>query len=240
MTKDDAIKIAKGAGIAAIGAVLTYLTAWISGADFGSYTPMVVAAWSIVANLVRKFITPTVAAAVVVAVLVLNGSASAAEPPKLAACDCGGQLCAKNCKDKCYCDAVAKCDPKCNCNFVKAKQAARYSEACAMVADGISVTIAVGVPAPLGALPVDSLPGIAPGVYRCFKFKKGEYAGGMYDHLYKDGQNVMVPKDAPAVSNCPGGVCGVAQPASVYSLTSPFQSSCPNGQCPNTTTYRRR
>lgn len=107
MTKDDAIKIAKGAGIAAIGAVLTYLTAWISGADFGSYTPMVVAAWSIVANLVRKFITPTVAAAVVVAVLVLNGSASAAEPPAIKAkclsctdCKCPDGFCPNKCAVK--------------------------------------------------------------------------------------------------------------------------------------------
>jgi len=49
--------IGKGLLIAAVGAGLTYLTQWISGADFGDYTPMIVAALSVLTNLVRKWTT---------------------------------------------------------------------------------------------------------------------------------------------------------------------------------------
>lgn len=59
MNKADLIKVAKGAGIAAIGAVLTYLSAWISGAEFGSLTPVIVTVWSVVANAIRKAILPS-------------------------------------------------------------------------------------------------------------------------------------------------------------------------------------
>lgn len=50
--------VVKGAGIAAIGAGLTYLTSNLSGMDFGSATPMIVAGLSIFANYVRKLIFP--------------------------------------------------------------------------------------------------------------------------------------------------------------------------------------
>ncbi len=58
MKREDALKIVKGAAIAAAGAALTYVTQWVSGADFGSYTPAVVAGWSIAANALRKLVTP--------------------------------------------------------------------------------------------------------------------------------------------------------------------------------------
>lgn len=94
MNRESLISVVKGAGIAALGAILTYLTSAISGADFGSYTPMVVAVWSVVANVVRKWISDfndtskqwiaTQALAVLLAVLILPaGSATAAEPPRL-------------------------------------------------------------------------------------------------------------------------------------------------------------
>lgn len=53
--KTNIKKVLIGALIAASGAVLTYLTAWASGTDFGSYTPVVVAVLSVFANIVRKF-----------------------------------------------------------------------------------------------------------------------------------------------------------------------------------------
>lgn len=48
--------VAKGAAIAAVGAALTYLTQWITNADLGAATPMVVALLSVLTNLVRKYI----------------------------------------------------------------------------------------------------------------------------------------------------------------------------------------
>lgn len=56
-TKENLIKIAKGAGIAGIGAILVYLTEAIPGIDFGIYTPIAVAIFSILVNYVRKVIT---------------------------------------------------------------------------------------------------------------------------------------------------------------------------------------
>lgn len=57
-------KIGKGLLVALAGAGLTYLTEWISGADFGTVTPIIVAGFSVIANLLRKWIvnntgTPT-------------------------------------------------------------------------------------------------------------------------------------------------------------------------------------
>lgn len=56
LTKDDLVAVGKGLVIALVGAALTYLTAWISGHDFGTYTPMVVALWGVIVNIVRKWI----------------------------------------------------------------------------------------------------------------------------------------------------------------------------------------
>ena len=54
--KETVIKIFKGAAIAASGAVLTYLAQYISSADFGVYTPVVVAVSSIIINAGKEFI----------------------------------------------------------------------------------------------------------------------------------------------------------------------------------------
>ncbi len=67
LSKGDLVKIGKGAGIAAIGAVLTYLTSVVTNTDFSftyagvlyNYTAIVVAGWSIVANVARKFFSDT-------------------------------------------------------------------------------------------------------------------------------------------------------------------------------------
>ena len=56
LNKEDMKKIAIGAGVAIAGAVLTYITEVIPNVDFGSYTPVVVALFSILANAVRKLI----------------------------------------------------------------------------------------------------------------------------------------------------------------------------------------
>lgn len=46
--------VARGAAVAAAGAALTHLTAAVTGADFGPYTPAVVAVWSVAVNAARK------------------------------------------------------------------------------------------------------------------------------------------------------------------------------------------
>ncbi len=53
----DIISLGKGLLIACAGAGLTYLTEQIPNVDFGQMTPVVVAAWSIVANIIRKYIS---------------------------------------------------------------------------------------------------------------------------------------------------------------------------------------
>jgi len=50
-------RILVGAGVALAGVLLTYGTEWISGTDFGSWTPVVVGMWSVIANIIRKWIT---------------------------------------------------------------------------------------------------------------------------------------------------------------------------------------
>jgi len=52
-------KLAKGAGIALAGALLTYISAWLTGQDFGTATPVIVAGFSLLANFVRKLFTTT-------------------------------------------------------------------------------------------------------------------------------------------------------------------------------------
>lgn len=56
LNKADLKKIAIGAGIALAGALLTYTTETITSVDFGEWTPIVVAIWSILANAARKFL----------------------------------------------------------------------------------------------------------------------------------------------------------------------------------------
>lgn len=49
-------KIGKGALIAGGGAIAVYVLTYISGMDFGSSTPIVVAVCSILLNVVREFV----------------------------------------------------------------------------------------------------------------------------------------------------------------------------------------
>mgnify|MGYP003591388924 FL=1 len=55
-TKENYLKIAKGAGIAVGGALLTYLAQFISETDFGQWTPVVVALGGIIINSGREFL----------------------------------------------------------------------------------------------------------------------------------------------------------------------------------------
>jgi len=57
LNKEDGVRILRGATYALIGALVTYLTATVASTDFGTYTPMVVAFWSIVASTVNKLVT---------------------------------------------------------------------------------------------------------------------------------------------------------------------------------------
>lgn len=59
ISKEDLLKVGKGALIAGSGAILTYLTSAITTIDFGSYTPMIVAGFSILVNFLRKYIPNT-------------------------------------------------------------------------------------------------------------------------------------------------------------------------------------
>jgi hypothetical protein len=56
LNKEDFKKIGKGAIIAVVGALMTYLTQVITTIDFGAYTPIVVAFWGIVVNTVDKYL----------------------------------------------------------------------------------------------------------------------------------------------------------------------------------------
>lgn len=56
LNKEDAVKILHGAGIALMGAGLTYISSVVSDTDFGVHTPLVVSFWSVVANTLRKYI----------------------------------------------------------------------------------------------------------------------------------------------------------------------------------------
>jgi hypothetical protein len=59
LTTEDAISIAKGAGIAAAGAVLTYFSQWATGTDFGTFGPVVAAVLAVATNFFRKWATAT-------------------------------------------------------------------------------------------------------------------------------------------------------------------------------------
>lgn len=53
---DDLKSIGVGAGIAVTGAVLTYAADVVGNFDFGQWTPLVVALFSVLANAVRKWL----------------------------------------------------------------------------------------------------------------------------------------------------------------------------------------
>lgn len=57
LNKEDGLKILKGAGIAAGGALLTYLLEILPNIDFGSYTLILAPILSILINAGLKFIT---------------------------------------------------------------------------------------------------------------------------------------------------------------------------------------
>ena len=59
VSKNDLVKVGKGALIAGAGAILTYLTTAITSLDFGEYTPLVVAGFGILINFLRKLIPKT-------------------------------------------------------------------------------------------------------------------------------------------------------------------------------------
>lgn len=51
---EDWVKVGKGLLIAMGGAGLTYLGQFVTGADFGALTPVVVAGFSVLVNYMRK------------------------------------------------------------------------------------------------------------------------------------------------------------------------------------------
>lgn len=56
LNKSDILKIVRGAGYALAGALLTYITSIVTHTDFGSWTPVIVSVWSIIANAGTKYI----------------------------------------------------------------------------------------------------------------------------------------------------------------------------------------
>lgn len=50
-------KVGIGALVAIVGALLTYITAWLGHFDFGAYTPVVMSVWTVIANIGRKFVS---------------------------------------------------------------------------------------------------------------------------------------------------------------------------------------
>jgi len=57
LNKTDWKSIGRGALIAIAGVLLTYGSEVIAQIDFGNYTPIVVAFWSVVANVGKKFLS---------------------------------------------------------------------------------------------------------------------------------------------------------------------------------------
>lgn len=56
---DDLKKVAIGAAIAAAGAILAYLTEWLSGQDLGEWGPLVGAVLAVLTNFLRKIASDT-------------------------------------------------------------------------------------------------------------------------------------------------------------------------------------
>lgn len=56
LNKEDGKKILTGAGIAMAGALLTYFADILPNVDFGEWTPVAVAVFSILVNAGRKFL----------------------------------------------------------------------------------------------------------------------------------------------------------------------------------------
>lgn len=56
LSSADAKKILVGFGVAMAGAALTYFSGVVTETDFGSWTPVVVAGFSVLANVARKWV----------------------------------------------------------------------------------------------------------------------------------------------------------------------------------------
>lgn len=55
LNNEDLKKIGKGLLIAIGGAVMTYLSEVVLKTDFGAYTPVIVATWSVIVNIGNKY-----------------------------------------------------------------------------------------------------------------------------------------------------------------------------------------
>jgi len=58
LSKEDLIKILKGAGIAGAGAAAIYAIQALTGLDWGIYAPAVTALAGILVNVIRKWMSP--------------------------------------------------------------------------------------------------------------------------------------------------------------------------------------
>jgi hypothetical protein len=56
LNKEDLSSLFRGLVITMLGAGLTYLTEAVAKVDFGVYTPLVVPAFALLVNFVRKFV----------------------------------------------------------------------------------------------------------------------------------------------------------------------------------------
>lgn len=74
----DGWKVLQGALIAAAGAGLTYLAEWVSGTDFGEWTPVVVSVSAVLVNVARKWLLNTQTLALFVAFTLFAATAQAA------------------------------------------------------------------------------------------------------------------------------------------------------------------
>lgn len=57
LNSTDLGKIGKGAVVVMLGAILTYLSSIIPNIDFGVWTPVVVAGWTVVVDILRRYLT---------------------------------------------------------------------------------------------------------------------------------------------------------------------------------------
>jgi len=56
LNAEDGWKIVKGFAVVVVGAAVTHGTKILTGHDFGTYTPLVVAGWATVVNVLRKWL----------------------------------------------------------------------------------------------------------------------------------------------------------------------------------------
>lgn len=58
-TNEKTVKVLKGAGLAAAGAGLAYLAAYLGSLDLGAYGPALAAVLAVVANAIRQALSET-------------------------------------------------------------------------------------------------------------------------------------------------------------------------------------